>query len=197
MKQLQALGTYMGEVEQSEDIIVSEQFKDMVILKKLSEVKIEKTEPNIRVPFICVSKDQHTHVPLSADINCAACDNKFVAEVLGRTAAFCTACKAQASDMVGQRAHNPYFMDCGVKDAHDIWKYSCAEAFGELQTEDVALPSKKGDYESRFGAKHAPMSDSFESTKVLYCFWYYLAYYLNPDNLTDALQPSQHMELPD
>ena len=170
-ERLEKQGNYISEIEQEEDVLVSKQYRDIVQLKKLGDLHIEKSDMNLRKPFIIVTKDKNDHVPMSADINVGAADNKFVAEVLGRTGAYCTACKSEACDMVGTRAHEPYYMDCGVKEVREIFEDNFVAAYGDIEkrTEadmDVVLPSARGDYKSRFGAKHAPMTDSIETTKV-------------------------------
>jgi hypothetical protein len=141
---------------------------------KLSEILVEKSDPNLRKPFVNVVKDDDSIIPISADINAGAADNKFVAAVLGRTGAYCTACKCEASDMVGIRPLEPYYMDCGVRDVRDIFEDNFVAAYGELESRtegdaDRVLPSAAGDYRRRFGAKHAPMTDSLETTKVTTC----------------------------
>jgi hypothetical protein len=167
---LLATGSYQGEVEEPADVLVSDTFGDMVVNVKLSEVVVEKSDPNLRKPFVNVVKDD-TVIPISADININAADNKFVATVLGRTGAYCTACKCEASDMVGHRPLEPYYMDCGVRDVREIFEDNFVAAYGELESRtegdaDRVLPSAAGDYRRRFGAKHAPMTDSLETTKV-------------------------------
>ena len=202
-EKLEQLGNYIGEIEQEEDVLVSKQYLDIIQLKKLSDLHIEKSEMNLRKPFIIVTKDEDYHVPMSADINVGAADNKFVAEVLGRTGAYCTACKSEACDMVGTRAHQPYYMDCGVKDVREIFEDNFVAAYGDIEkrTEadmDMVLPSARGDYKSRFGAKHGPMTDSIETTKVSLTYVIIqIIFFIPSDNFCPALLPAQHMDVPD
>ena len=167
------MGVYHGEREK-EEVIVWTKFKDIVSLKRSCDVKPESGEVNLRKPVLVVNiGDCNTmgivgpNISISANVNMEACDNKMIDEVGGRTGGFCTACKAQEKDMHGDRAKSPFLMDMG---ADKVWEHFNdlynKLSDNEIPPENVVIPSKAGDYQTRLGTKHAPLTTQLEFSKV-------------------------------
>lgn len=170
LQQLLHGGLYRGEEGVKEEILFSEQFSDIVTIRRRSEVRNEQTSPlNLRQPFLLVSRADDFLVSLSANLNCGAVDNKVTATLCGRTGAFCTACKAPAEAMVGVTPSHVFHMDLDIKEAQGKFLELFRKAFGdteEAEASSATLPSARGDYATRHGQKHAPVTVEWDSTKV-------------------------------
>ena len=61
-----------------------------------------------------------------------------------------------------------YYLNMGTE---RVWEHyqTLLEKLGgpEERTEDVQIPSKRGDHSTRLGTKHAPLTDQVEFSKVL------------------------------
>ena len=58
-----------------------------------------------------------------------------------------------------------FYMDMGTSEITEKFQKLAKELGVNLEE---SLPSKRGDYISRFGMKTAPLTDKFEITKVIY-----------------------------
>jgi hypothetical protein len=174
---LKEKGLWDGETACTEEILISKKFSDVVHVRKVQQADISpsccrlhaaKCEANLRQPFLFVAKSQSDHVPLSADINMAALDNKATVTITGRTGGFCSACTSDSSDMLGDRPKDYYYMNLGTASVRDHFQQLYRDEFGEAAEgmESAVIPSKKGDYRVRLGTKHSPLTDEVETTQV-------------------------------
>ena len=62
-----------------------------------------------------------------------------------------------------------YYLNMGTAQTWEHYQ-TLLEAMGEVEerTEDVEIPSKRGDFVTRLGTKHAPLTTQLEFSKVLY-----------------------------
>ena len=135
----------------------------------LTHFETKPKDKNLRAPVVIVALQSGKLVPISADVNFGAMDNKLTKTLTGRTGAFCTACSASSTDM-----HKPeaisigFYMNVGTGDLNMKFKELAGKfGIGEEDLKDWTVPSKKGDYSERLGLKRAPMTKEFEITKVL------------------------------
>ena len=134
----------------------------------LTQYETKTSEKNLRAPVICIAMQSGKLVPISADVNFGAMDNKLTQTLTGRTGAFCTACTATSGDMLNMQAISEgFYMDVGTDKLSQKFE-ELAEKLG-ISPEDRKeweIPSKKGDYNERLGLKRAPVTQNFEITKV-------------------------------
>ena len=124
------------------------------------------TKPSFRKPFLLVSMPCGKVVSLSANINVSALDNKMTQMLTGRTGAFCTACKSTSDDMKDiAKVQADFYLDLGTSNWNSIFVSLATDAELDIENPDTVLPSKKGDYNKRFGLKRKPMTNTIEITK--------------------------------
>ena len=140
--------------------------KELIPLTRY-ETKI--SDKNLRSPIVVVALQSGKLVPISADVNFGAMDNKLTQTLTGRTGAFCTACSATSEDMLKLAVISEgFYMDVGTDVINQKFE-ELVEKFGVAQEDKNGweIPSKKGDYAERLGLKRAPVSQEFEITQVL------------------------------
>ena len=138
-----------------------------VILRSL----LRQPDSNLRNPIIFVVLPSQKIIPFSADLNFNAQDNKMTESLTQQTGSFCTACKLSAKDVMNEELMSqPLYMDLGTDELNVTFKMLAEKLYiGEEEINTCKLPSKPGDYSSRFSIKRAPMTDKFEiKKKVIY-----------------------------
>ena len=135
----------------------------------LTRYETKDSEMNLRAPVVCVALLSGKIVPISADVNFSAMDNKLTQTLSGRTGAFCTACTATSGDMLNlQVIPAGFYMDLGTVELNQRFE-DLADKLGISRDDrkEWEIPSKKGDYQERLGMKRAPVTQEFEMTKVM------------------------------
>ena len=157
---------------QKENRATIENLVDKYLEKEMAPLiyfETKSTDKNLRAPVLIVALQSGELVPISADVNFGAMDNKLTKIITGRTGAFCTACSATSADMHRPEIINSgFYMNVGTGDLNVKFQ-ELANKF-EITAEELkdwSVPSKKGDYSQRLGLKRAPMTQEFEITKVL------------------------------
>jgi hypothetical protein len=158
----------LGEVEVPNEFTFTK-YGDLASLKRVVDIKKDTDVINLRKPVMVVgSGGEEPPTVLSCNVNIEAVDNKMVGEATGRTGGYCTGCRSNETDMHGVRAGEVFHLDLG---ADEVWTHfkELREQLGlvEDRPEDVVIPSGRGDYRQRLGAKHAPLTDQIEFSKVL------------------------------
>lgn len=158
----------LGEVEVPNEFTFTK-YGDLASLKRVVDIKKDTDVINLRKPVMVVgSGGEEPPTVLSCNVNIEAVDNKMVGEATGRTGGYCTGCRSNETDMHGVRAGEVFHLDLG---ADEVWTHfkELREQLGlvEDRPEDVVIPSGRGDYRQRLGAKHAPLTDQIEFSKTL------------------------------
>ena len=71
----------------------------------------------------------------------------------------------RTTDMHGPRAGQPYYMDFDIEDVNINYLALFEKLLGSNNS-DGTLPSAKGDYDTRLGQKHQPLTTEWDPTKV-------------------------------
>ena len=165
---LEQEGLLFAELGGPDEIIYSK-YGDVVSLKQITNLAKKQDPVNLRKPVLIVSPcGGEPSISLSCNLNIEAVDNKIVCEATGRTGGFCTGCSAKETDMHGDQASEFFYLNLGADKvwAH-FWELLKQLDLGDIALNDVVIPSRGGDYKQRLGAKHAPLTDQIEFSKVL------------------------------
>lgn len=161
---------YKGEVEQEEEVLRS-RFGDLVSIRDVRDVREIRDlgNVNLRKPVLIVSAGtEGPNVTISTNCNMKACDNKVIDGVGGRTGGFCTACDSSEKDMHGLKASEYYHMNMGLDRMWEQFETMRGSVQGQEQTrtEDLVIPSRRDDFRTRLGTKHAPLTSQLDPSQV-------------------------------